>query len=288
MSHATYRLKLAEKVAFLEGQAGRAWRSLEDVGTGVSFGPGPEWANWSRVGRDYYDEGTLLWLDVDTMIRAETRGRRSLDDFAVDFFGQGKETGPKVVPYTLEDIVSTLNKVLPHDWHGFFQRKVLDVLPDVNMEGIDRAGYRFIYIGEPTAGQETEAWTIQAVWNSLGIKVSGDGRIEDVRRGGPADTAKLAPRQTLTKVGGSKFTLDALVSEVKLGKQDRSGPVRLTLTQEGDEWEVELDYHDGLRYPQVVHRGGDVDMVETILAPKDVEPTLINGRGNLQHPTEDL
>ena len=44
------------------------------------------WRNWQRF-EDYYKEGELIWLDVDTLIREHSSGRRSLDDFARAFFG---------------------------------------------------------------------------------------------------------------------------------------------------------------------------------------------------------
>jgi predicted metalloprotease with PDZ domain len=96
-----------------------------------------------RGGEDNYYEGMLIWLDVDTLIRSKTAGRRPLDDFAKDLFGRGEITGSKFVPDNLRDIVSALNEVIVHDWQELFQRKVLDVSPQVNVEGLERAGYRF-------------------------------------------------------------------------------------------------------------------------------------------------
>ncbi|MGH8142595.1 MAG: peptidase M61, partial [Steroidobacteraceae bacterium] len=44
------------------------------------------WRDWQRF-EDYYDEGALIWLDADTLIRERSNGQRSLDDFARSFFG---------------------------------------------------------------------------------------------------------------------------------------------------------------------------------------------------------
>ena len=46
-----------------------------------------------RRGQDYYDEGALIWLRADVIIREQTQGRRSLDDFLRSFFGQ-RDTEP--------------------------------------------------------------------------------------------------------------------------------------------------------------------------------------------------
>ena len=39
--------------------------------------------NW-RLSVDYYDEGELIWLDVDTTIRKLTNGKKSLNDFVAN------------------------------------------------------------------------------------------------------------------------------------------------------------------------------------------------------------
>src|ERR1700760_2023727 len=67
---------------------GRAWRDLEDTtGQPIITPRRPlSWLSWQRT-EDYYTEGELLWLDIDTRIRELTRDKRSLDDFARMFFG---------------------------------------------------------------------------------------------------------------------------------------------------------------------------------------------------------
>jgi predicted metalloprotease with PDZ domain len=44
------------------------------------------WASLQR-GEDYYFEGLLIWLDVDTEMRELSGDKKSLDDFARLFFG---------------------------------------------------------------------------------------------------------------------------------------------------------------------------------------------------------
>lgn len=50
--------------------------------------------SWSRSADDY-PEGELIWLDVDTLIRERSHGRRSLDDFA-RAFGEFSPSAVKV------------------------------------------------------------------------------------------------------------------------------------------------------------------------------------------------
>ncbi|KAK4451545.1 peptidase m61 domain-containing protein, partial [Podospora aff. communis PSN243] len=264
MSREGFFADLAQQTAYCENQAGREWRSVEDTGTGVSLARGlPEiWSNWLRFG-DFYQEGMLVWLDVDTLIRLKTGGRRSLDHFARSFLGR---KGPLVLPYTLDDIVAELEKVCSYDWQAFFQAKIIDVAPEVNKDGLKRAGYHFIYQGEPGFAQKSGHATAGAIWNSIGVRVADDGLIQDVRHGGPADIAKVAPTQIIAKVGDSDFSIEGLADEVKRARERRP---KLTVRQEDDMWEVELDYDGGLQYPRIIrpqYVSGEVDLISQILS----------------------
>ena len=100
----------------LDHRAGRTWRPLQDTATSVQvlFAAPPQWANWRRSA-DYYPEGYLIWLDVDALIRRQTNGQKSLNDFCRIFHG-GQSGPPTVLQYKFEDVVSTLNQVAPYDW----------------------------------------------------------------------------------------------------------------------------------------------------------------------------
>jgi len=72
---------------------------------------------------DYYDESTLIWLEVDTLIREKTGGKKSLDDFCRAFHG-GEGNEPKLIPYTLDDVAAALNGVVANDWKKFLLERV--------------------------------------------------------------------------------------------------------------------------------------------------------------------
>jgi predicted metalloprotease with PDZ domain len=55
-------------------------------------------SNDFRRGQDYYEEGSLMWLRADTIIREQTQGQKSLDDFLRVFLRQ-PDTEPIVVPW---------------------------------------------------------------------------------------------------------------------------------------------------------------------------------------------
>ncbi len=110
-----YREALAVTAAMLEHRPGRNWRSVEDTARSVQTlrMAGPEWQNWRRS-LDYYPEGALIWLEVDTIIRQQTHGQKSLDDFCRLFHG-GQSGPPEVVSYVFDDVVRGLNQVTPYD-----------------------------------------------------------------------------------------------------------------------------------------------------------------------------
>src|SRR5262249_6283696 len=93
----------------MNNQRGRAWRPLEDTTVGAFIrADSAGWDSWRRGG-DYYDEGVLLWLEADTLIREQTRGQKSLDDFCRRFLGGDSGGGPEVKPYTFDDLAAALN-----------------------------------------------------------------------------------------------------------------------------------------------------------------------------------
>jgi predicted metalloprotease with PDZ domain len=78
-----YREDLALTAAYLDAWPGRTWRPLADTAVAAPFlynVSSRNWESWRR-GVDFYDEGWLIWLDADIVIRRETHGQKSLDDF---------------------------------------------------------------------------------------------------------------------------------------------------------------------------------------------------------------
>ena len=100
--------------------AGRNWRSLADtaVAARLLYDARSDWES-SRRGVDFYEEGLLIWLEADTIVRKQTQGRKSLDDFCKVFHG-APSGPPQVKPYTLESITEAMNGIAAYDWKGFF------------------------------------------------------------------------------------------------------------------------------------------------------------------------
>ncbi len=108
----------------MSSEPGRASKPLIDLTTSAPYlyQAQGEYSSIRRTADDFYTEGELLWLDVDTIIRTETHGKKSLDAF-LHLYSAPARTGPITKIYTRADIERLLNEVAPYDWHGLFERR---------------------------------------------------------------------------------------------------------------------------------------------------------------------
>ncbi len=273
-----YRQDLALTAAEMDAETGRAWRSIEDTTfdsaepRNGSGGRSRSWSNWKR-GTDYYPEGTLLWLDVDTTMRRLTHGQKSLRDFLQVFLQKGGSGVPRVEPYSLPELQQDLNSVVPNDWASFFQTRIYEIQPHVNTEGIEQGGYRLEYTADPTpyVEQELKENPSLSTWFSVGLNQDKDGNIRDVRVGSAADTARLAPGQKITVVNGRVFSMDVLKEALQAAK-GKTTPIQLMVQDEDTVFPVSLSYSDGLRYPRLSRVNNMPDMLSEILTPMAPRP----------------
>ena len=272
-SQAQYRDILAISAANLDNKPGREWRSTEDTAIAASIlrGGNPAWSNWKR-GQDYYQEGELLWLDADTLIRKLTDNQKSLTDFHRIFLGKGGNTGPLILPYDRAELIADLNQVVKYDWTTFLHDRVDKPNPHADLSGIEQGGYKLVYTDKPNASERTIASTGGRraaginVWYSIGIRVSAEGVISDVRVAGPSDKAKLAPGQKIIAVNGVIFSAEALKSAIKNAK-GKSDPIHLILQSDTFVTLADIDYHDGERYPSLVRLEGTPAYLDDITKP---------------------
>ncbi|HSU19297.1 MAG TPA: hypothetical protein VLI45_06075 [Acidobacteriaceae bacterium] len=280
-SQAQYRDLLAASAAGLDNRPGRLWRTTDDtaIASSILRSEGPAWSNWRR-GQDYYQEGELLWLDADTKIRELTDDKRSLTDFLHIFLGKGGNTGPLIVTYNRQELIDDLNQVAKYDWAQFLHERVDLINPHADLDGITRGGYKLVYQDHPSDSEKFAAGTSRRmagpnVWYSLGLRLSNEGAISDVRWGGPADHAKLAPGEKLIAVNGKVFSADILRDAIDQAKTNKE-PIHLLMQTEEYIRPVEIDYHDGQRYPVLVRddsRKDYLDEITTALTKPPAAPT---------------
>src|SRR5580693_8332765 len=256
---------LALTAAYLDHTPGREWRNLQDTADAAPelyFSP-RAWESWRRS-TDFYDEDTLNWLWVDVIIRQQTKGAKTIDDFCHLFHG-APSTAPMVKPYTFDDVVNTLNQVVSCDWRGFWTNRLTNHGPGAPLGGIEGSGWKLVYDEVPSemerGGQGNQHFV--DVKYSIGIDLNEDGTITDTIEGMPAAQAGIGPDMKLIAVNGRHYTAEVLRDALGAGKSD-TAPLEL-LVENTDYFKTyKLDYHGGERYPHLVRDESKPDLLSEI------------------------
>jgi predicted metalloprotease with PDZ domain len=264
-----YRESLAETAAELDNKYGRTWRPLEDtaVAAQVLYEAGNDYQSLRRS-VDYYAEGTLIWLEADVAIRQLSKGTKSLDDFCKLFHG-GPSGPPALKPYNFDDVVAALNAVQPNDWAAFLNQRLHSTDARAPLGGIERSGWKLTYDGVRSefwkAREETRK--IVDLTYSIGILInSEDSTIDDVRYGGPAQKAGIAPSVKLIAVNTRQYTPTAL-REAIAQTASNAKPLEL-LVKNGEFYQTfRIDYHGGEKYPHLTRDTATPDLLTAIIAP---------------------
>jgi predicted metalloprotease with PDZ domain len=258
----------ADIAATLDAREGREWRPLIDTTNDpVITARRPKgWVSWQRS-EDYYNEGLLVWMEVDAMLRAQSNGTKSMDDFARAFFGM-RDGDWGVLPYTQADVAKTLNAIQPYDWAGFLDKRLNARTERAPIGGFAANGYRLIYTDTPTPylkGREKTGGGVTLPY-SLGLSAGKDGKVGSVVWGSPAFKAGFETGTTIVAVGGMAFTPDRLREAVTAAKGGKE-PIRLTVKMDEAVREIAVPYNSGLRYPRLEKIGqGDTGLDRLLTA----------------------
>jgi predicted metalloprotease with PDZ domain len=263
-----WRDNLALAADGLKNQVGRNWRPLEDTtrAAQVLYTARSDWASWRR-GVDFYNEGLLLWLEADVVIRQETKGAKSLDDFCKRFHG-GEGGKPSVKPYDFKELVTELSAVAPYDWSGFFIERVRSIAPEPPMGGVTRGGWKRAYDSTPSEMYTVHQGTDKAIdlTTSIGLLLKEDGTVTDIIPGKAADLAKIGPGMKLVAVNGRRWSADLLKEAV--GGTKSGGKLELLL-ENGQFFKTHaLDYKEGEKYPKLARNDASPDLLSEILKPR--------------------
>ena len=260
---------LAITAAALDHTPGREWRNLQDTADAAPqlyFSP-RSWESWRRS-TDFYEEGTLDWLWTDVIIRQQSKGAKTLDDFCKLFHG-APSTGPMVKTYTFDDVVSALNQIASYDWRGFWTERLTNHGPGAPLGGIEGSGWRLVYDDTPSemmSGLAAMEHFVPAAL-ALGLVLNDDGAISDTTEGMPAAKAGIGPGMKLIAVNGRRFSPEVLRDAVKATKNS-STPLEL-LVENTDYYKTyKIDYHGGEKYPHLVRDDSKPDLLTEILKAK--------------------
>ncbi len=242
--------ELARTAAYYDTLPGRSWRPLIDTTNDpiISARRPKPFPSFQRS-EDYYSEGMLIWLDVDSRIREMTGGKRSIDDFARAFFGINPgDQG--VLTYRFEDVVATLNQVAPYDWGSYLTERV-EKTGDAPLDWIKRGGYRLIYSDTPSAYFSSR---------------EKDRKISGVAWDSPLFNEGVTTGTKIVAINGRAYADDDLKAAIKAAKGGKE-PIAL-LVKKGDRYRtIALPYHDGLRYPALERVTKGPSTLDALLAP---------------------
>jgi predicted metalloprotease with PDZ domain len=261
-----FRERLAYVISHLEYESGRTWRPLADtaISAQILFSAREDYSALRR-GIDFYGEGQLVWLEVDTLLRQLSHGTKSIDDFCREFYSGG-DASPSVNPYTLDDVIASLNRVQAYAWADFFRERVDTVQTSAPVQGIENAGWKLTYDDiRPEYWNTTEDQDRTTdMLPSLGMSVKSDGLVADVVIGSPVQRAGIAPGVTITSVNGRQFTASVLREEAQ-GAAKTTEPIEFMVRSGEYTSTRKVDYHGGERYPHLERRNGKPDMLTDIV-----------------------
>jgi predicted metalloprotease with PDZ domain len=259
--------QFALEVDSLIHTTGRRWRPLEDTAIASHLLRGGS-KSWGRLRRsqDYYHEGELLWLEADTIIREQSGGQRSLDDFCKKFFGpDGKDD--IIVPYERADVIEALNAVASYDWGTFIHDRVDVTQSNLPLSVIKRCGYHLEYSSQPPqllkdAEHEGSA---PDTFDSLGLTFSRDGTILGIVPEMPGDLARLATGMKVIGIDHRKFSPDRLRDAVAESVTKHTVDL---LVLDGESFRTfTINYADGPKYIELVRDPSVPDLLSAILKP---------------------
>ncbi len=248
--------------------SGRSWRSLQDTTNQpvLNYHQIGSWGTWQRA-VDYYDEGSLIWLDVDTKIRELSDGKRSLNDFAQQFLSVNNGSHV-VLPYQFSDVADTLNAVQKYDWAAFLRQRLDSHGPGAPLEGLARAGWKLVFTEQPSDYEKLtdDAGEVSDFSYSLGFTLNKDAHLMNVVWDSPAFNAQLSTGMTLMAVNGVSYKADGLKAAITAAKAGTKA-IELLFKKNERYLTVRMNYHDGLKYPHLVRIAGTKDLLGEILQP---------------------
>src|SRR6202046_3271636 len=265
--------ELSALVAQYENRPGRDWRPLQDTADAAPFlyNATEDWSNWRR-GTDFYEEGQLLWLDVDATLRALTKDKKSMNDFCLIFHG-GPGGTPALKPYTFEDVVATLNGLAPYDWTGFLRSHLDGTSTKTPIEAVENSGWKLVYSEEPNGAEALEDALAKHsnLTLTLGMLVSDDGTVSDVIHGSPAYNAGIGPGMKIIAVAGKQYSPDEIKHAIEQSKSSTT-PIQVIVANGAQYQTRSIDYHGGLRSPHLERDQSKPGYLGEILKPMMPRP----------------
>ncbi|HTQ99926.1 MAG TPA: hypothetical protein VMH83_08045 [Candidatus Acidoferrum sp.] len=260
---------IAVIAARLDLAKGREWRPLADTTHDpiIAARRPKGWTSWQRS-EDYYNEGLLVWLEADAIIRRESKGQRGLDDFARAFFGM-RDGDFGELTYTRDDVIKALNAVQPYDWAGFLAARIDATSSEAPKNGITLGGYRLTYGDTPNSiTRDSESFRKNVDQSfGIGMAISNAGDVTAVVWDSAAFKAGLTTATRVVAINGVEYSGDGFKEALKQAQTSKQ-PIQFLLKQGKNYVTVPISYTDGVRYPKLEKTGDSDGSLDKLLQPR--------------------
>lgn len=259
---------LASIAANQDNRRARDWRDVEDTTRDpiITARRPKGWVSYQRS-EDYYNEGMLIWLEVDATLRSRTGGAKGMQDF-VRIFASTPEGQWQAKGFDLKEIANILNSLSPYDWEGFLKGRINGKAPNAPLSGLTLGGYRLVYSAEQSPflrDQEKRSGEMNLNF-SLGMSIGKGGHVTGVIWDGPAFKAGLTTASEIVGVNGRVYSDDALRDAIVKAEGGKD-PIKLIVRTGRKIGEVSIQWDGGLRYPRLEKIGVGEGSLDKLLAP---------------------
>lgn len=250
-----------------QGRPGMAWRNILDTTNDPTIAQRSSLPYRSyQMSEDYYSGGELIWFAVDAKLRELSNNSHSLDDFAHNFFGVNPGDW-NVLTYKFDDVINTLNGIEKYQWDDFINSRLKG---HVNLsKSLEDQGWKLTYNDKASDGIKAieSRYKSTDLLYSLGFSVNKEGKMRDVLWDSPAFNAGLAPSMQIIAVNNTQFSADALKDAVTDAKGSKA-PIKLLVKNFDQYSEIQIDYHDGHKYPHLERIEGKPDYLSQLLTAR--------------------
>jgi len=165
-----------------------------------------------------------------------------------------------------------LNAVEPYDWAKFLRERLDATGKGAPLDGLRRGGYKLVYTDTPSDYQSASEGQSKrtGLLNSIGLEMNDKdkaGSISEVVWDGPAFKAKLTQGMQIIAVNGIAYEADVLKEAITAAK-GTNAPIELIVKYDERYLVLNIDYHDGLRYPHLERDTSVPARLDDILAPR--------------------
>jgi predicted metalloprotease with PDZ domain len=225
----------------------RQWRPLIDTTNDpiISQRRPKGWISWQRS-EDYYNEGLMVWMEVDAMLRQKSGGKKSIDDVA-----------------------ATLDKIVPFDWAGFLTKRLTETGQPAPLQGFAMNGYKLVYVPEQSSflKQKEKAQKNTDLSFSIGLVIGENNMVTSTIWDSPAFKAAIDVGTQIQAVNDEAYSADLLKAAIRAAKGSKD-PIRLIVKNDNRFRTVVIDYHGGPLYPKLEKIGKGESGLDRLLAPR--------------------